>query len=142
MSYKELAIENQLCFALYNASRAMTKAYQPHLKKLGLTYPQYIVMLCLWQHGSSSVKALGECLSLDSGTLTPLLKRLEGAQFVVRKRSEADERVVMISLAPKGAELEQRALAMRQYMLCQKNEDISALGVLLSQLEQLTSRLK
>lgn len=140
-NYQELALENQLCFALYNASRAMTKVYQPHLKKLGLTYPQYVVMLSLWQYKSSSVKELGQRLNLDSGTLTPLLKRLETAQLVNRTRSKGDERVVMISLTKQGQLLEQDALVMRKEMLCNSTADMEQMLALKEQLQQLTNQL-
>lgn len=140
-NHPELALENQLCFALYNASRAMTKTYQPHLKKLGLTYPQYIVMLSLWQYGVTNVKTLGERLTLDSGTLTPLLKRLEANELVSRQRSSNDERVVEVFLSPQGQALEQDALAMRQEMLCQAQGDVEALVSLKEQLQQLTADL-
>ena len=140
-NYQELALENQLCFALYNASRAMTKVYQPHLKKLGLTYPQYIVMLSLWQYKNSSVKELGNRLNLDSGTLTPLLKRLETAQLVSRTRSKDDERVVMISLTKQGQLLESDALVMRQEMLCNSTDDMEQMLALKEQLQQLTNQL-
>lgn len=140
-NYQELALENQLCFALYNASRAMTKVYQPHLKKLGLTYPQYVVMLSLWQYKSSSVKELGQRLNLDSGTLTPLLKRLETAQLVNRTRRDDDERVVMISLTKQGLSLETNALTMRQEMLCNSAADMDQMLALKEQLQQLTNKL-
>lgn len=140
-NHPELALENQLCFALYNASRAMTKTYQPHLKKLGLTYPQYIVMLSLWQHGVTNVKTLGERLHLDSGTLTPLLKRLEANDLVNRQRSTKDERVVEVFLTSGGCALEQVALEMRQNMLCQAEGDVSQLVALKEQLQQLTNEL-
>src|SRR3954462_6505588 len=93
-----LHLDNQLCFALYSASLAMTKLYKPLLDELGLTYPQYLAMLALWQEDGQSVSQLGERLFLDSGTLTPLLKRLETAGLVVRERSVEDERRVHIRL--------------------------------------------
>jgi DNA-binding MarR family transcriptional regulator len=104
-----LLLDNQLCFALYSASLAMTKLYKPLLVPLGLTYPQYLVMLLLWQHGSLSVSELGERLYLDSGTLTPLLKRMEVAGFLERKRSSQDERRVDIRLTPAGRKLKKEA---------------------------------
>ncbi|MGB1297370.1 MAG: MarR family winged helix-turn-helix transcriptional regulator [Psychrobium sp.] len=119
----------------------MTKTYQPHLKKLGLTYPQYIVMLSLWQYGVTNVKTLGERLTLDSGTLTPLLKRLEANELVSRQRSSNDERVVEVFLTSQGQALEQDALAMRQEMLCQAQGDVEALVSLKEQLQQLTADL-
>ena len=100
-----LQLDNQLCFALYSASLAMTKLYKPLLDPLGLTYPQYLVMLVLWEHETLSVSDLGERLFLDSGTLTPLLKRMEAADLVQRTRSARDERRVDITLTPAGRKL-------------------------------------
>ena len=100
-----LQLDNQLCFALYSASLAMTKLYKPLLDPLGLTYPQYLVMLVLWEHETLSVSELGERLFLDSGTLTPLLKRMEAADLVQRTRSARDERRVDITLTPAGRKL-------------------------------------
>ena len=88
----QLRLDNQLCFALYAASGLVTRAYRPLLEPLGLTYPQYLVMLVLWEDAPRTVKALGQALDLDSGTLTPLLKRLEAARFVTRRRDAQDER--------------------------------------------------
>jgi MarR family transcriptional regulator, organic hydroperoxide resistance regulator len=103
-------IDSQLCFALYSASRAMTAAYRPFLADMKLTYPQYLVMLVLWEEGAGvTVGRLGERLQLDSGTLSPLLKRLEANGFVRRQRSSDDERVVEVVLTPAGRRLEERA---------------------------------
>ena len=104
-----LQLDNQLCFALYSASLAMTKLYKPMLEELGLTYPQYLVMLVLWERDGLTVSQLGERLSLDSGTLTPLLKRLEAAGHVSRIRDVADERRVHVALTAAGRRLKQRA---------------------------------
>jgi DNA-binding MarR family transcriptional regulator len=104
-----LRLDNQLCFALYSASLAMTKLYKPLLEELGLTYPQYLVMLVLWERDGVAVSDIGERLSLDSGTLTPLLKRLESAGFVSRIRDVQDERRVHITLTASGRRLKQRA---------------------------------
>jgi MarR family transcriptional regulator, organic hydroperoxide resistance regulator len=104
-----LSLDRQLCFALYSASRAMTAAYRPILSELNLTYPQYLVMLVLWEERSITVGRLGERLQLDSGTLSPLLKRLEANGFVRRTRSSADERSVEVTLTPAGRRLERRA---------------------------------
>lgn len=95
-------LEQQLCFAIYSAMHAITKAYQPLLEKLGLTYPQYLAMLVLWEGGDVTVKQLGERLYLDSGTLTPLLKRLESMDLVHRSRDPKDERRVRVTLTAKG----------------------------------------
>ena len=104
-----LSLDRHLCFALYSASRAMTAAYRPILTELNLTYPQYLVLLALWEEGRATVGRLGERLQLDSGTLSPLLKRLEANGFVRRERSSADERLVEITLTPAGRRLERKA---------------------------------
>jgi DNA-binding MarR family transcriptional regulator len=104
-----MKLEDNLCFALYTASRAFTRAYQPLLGPLGLTYPQYIAMLVLWENDEVSVSELGERLALDSGTLTPLLKRLEEAGFVARHRDRDDERVLRIVLTASGRALREKA---------------------------------
>jgi DNA-binding MarR family transcriptional regulator len=104
-----LRLDNQLCFALYSASLAMTKLYKPLLDELGLTYPQYLAMLVLWERDGVTVSELGERLSLDSGTLTPLLKRLEAGGLVSRIRDVDDERRVHITLTAAGRRLKQRA---------------------------------
>ncbi|MDQ3577023.1 MAG: MarR family transcriptional regulator [Actinomycetota bacterium] len=108
-----LALDQQLCFALYSASRALTNRYRPLLDELGLTYPQYLVMLALFEHGALSVKDLGTHLRLDSGTLSPLLKRMSMADLVHRTRSTADERSVVIELTERGAALRDRIGAIR-----------------------------
>src|SRR3954452_15452609 len=100
-----LALDRQLCFALYSASLAMTKVYKPLLAPLGLTYPQYLVMLALWEHDGQSVSALGDKLALDSGTLTPLLKRLQTQGRISRERDAQDERRVIVRLTPAGRQL-------------------------------------
>ncbi len=104
-----LALDRQLCFALYSASRAMTAAYRPILSELNLTYPQYLVLLVLWEEGRVTVGRLGERLQLDSGTLSPLLKRLEVNGFIRRERSQHDERQVEVTLTPAGRKLEAKA---------------------------------
>jgi MarR family transcriptional regulator, organic hydroperoxide resistance regulator len=119
VSARALRLDNQVCFPLYAAARAMMQAYQPLLAKLGLTYPQYLVLLVLWEQDGLSVKAIGERLYLDSGTLTPLLKRLEHAGLVRRRRSGGDERVVEIFLTPQGRRLERRAQEVPQALFCQ-----------------------
>lgn len=98
-------LDDQICFALYGALQAMTRAYRPHLEPFGLTYPQYLVLLVLWERPGLSVKEIGARLVLDSGTLTPLLKRLEAAGYVRRARDKADERVVRIDVTAAGLAL-------------------------------------
>ena len=113
-----LALDRQLCFALYAASRAMTRAYGPLLERLGLTYPQYLVMLVLWDGDGVSIKALGERLELDSGTLTPLAKRLEADGLVRRRRSVDDERVVELHLTAAGRALKAKAKDVPVKLAC------------------------
>ena len=104
-----LLLGNQICFAVYSAAHAFNRAYKPLLERLGLTYPQYLVMLVLWERDGVPVKDIGERLFLDSGTLTPLLKRLEAAGLVKRTRSTEDERQVLIALTPRGQALKEKA---------------------------------
>ena len=104
-----LRLDNQICFAVYSTAHAFNRVYKPLLDKLGLTYPQYLVMLVLWERDGVPVKDIGERLFLDSGTLTPLLKRLEAAELVRRTRSTEDERQVLIALTPKGEALREKA---------------------------------
>jgi DNA-binding MarR family transcriptional regulator len=123
-----LALENQFCFALYSASHAMTKTYKPLLDRLGLTYPQYLVMLVLWEGDGILVKEVGARLFLDSGTLTPLLKRLEVNGLVARKRDAHDERQVRISLTEDGRALKLAARTIPEQVLCASGQEIGALG--------------
>lgn len=104
-----LKLKNQLCFPLYACSREVVKRYKPYLDDLGLTYTQYIVMMVLWEYKSTSVKALGQQLHLDTGTLTPLLKRMETDGLLKRSRDAGDERIVNISVTEKGEQLMERA---------------------------------
>ena len=108
--YDVLKLENQLCFPLYACSKEIVKKYKPYLDEINLTYTQYITMLVLWEKESCNVKELGECLFLDSGTLTPLLKKLESKGYVVRSRSLEDERNLMINITPLGMELREKAI--------------------------------
>lgn len=141
-------LETQLCFALYRASRAMTRAYQPLLEPLGLTYPQYLVLLALWREDGVSVKALGEQLELDSATLTPLLKRLENQDIIARARCTEDERVVRIRLTEAGRALREKARTIPRAVASRAGfdpEDEGALGRLLelkAELERLTAALE
>ncbi len=130
-----LRLDNQLCFAMYSASLAMTKLYKPLLADLGLTYPQYLVMLALWEEDGLSVSALGGELRLDSGTLTPLLKRLEAAGLVARERAAEDERRVHIHLTPAGRKLKARA---RKLPACV----MQATGCSLGELQDLTRQVQ
>ncbi|MET8536581.1 MarR family transcriptional regulator [Streptomyces sp. NPDC005065] len=107
-----LLLEDQMCFALYAAQRAVTSRYRPLLEELNLTYPQYLVMLVLWEHDALPIKTLGTLLQLDYGTLTPLLKRLQAHGFIRRERQASDERSVQITLTEQGTELRERARAV------------------------------
>jgi DNA-binding MarR family transcriptional regulator len=111
-SDQALKLENQLCFSLYSASLAMTKLYKPLLANLGLTYPQYLAMLVLWESDGLVVSEIGERLYLDSGTLTPLLKRLEAGGFITRQRDAGDERRVRVNLTPAGRALKADAASI------------------------------
>lgn len=110
IKYEALRLQNQLCFPLYAASREVVKKYTPYLEQIGLTYTQYITMMIMWEEREISVKAMGEKLFLDSGTLTPVLKVLEKKGFVSRSRSKADERVLMVSVTEEGMLLREKAV--------------------------------
>lgn len=112
-------VGNRLCFSVYAAAHAFNRAYRPLLEPLGLTYPQYLALLALWEEDDRTVKALGEMLYLDSGTLTPLLKRLETAGLVRRRRDEKDERLVRISLTAAGAAMRETASHVPDAIACQ-----------------------
>lgn len=118
MTRSDLHLSNQVCFALYRASRAIIQLYRPALDELGLTYPRYLVMLVLWERGPISVKDLGAALDLDSGTLSPLLKRLEAAGLVTRSRRADDERSVDVGLTAAGRLLKVRAESIPQRIAC------------------------
>ncbi|KQR63049.1 MarR family winged helix-turn-helix transcriptional regulator [Acidovorax sp. Leaf160] len=136
-----LRLDNQVCFALYSASLAMTKLYAPLLAALGLTYPQYVVMLTLWERDGVTVSELGERLFLDSGTLTPLLKRLEASGHVSRLRDVQDERRVRITLTPQGRALRQQAEPIPQCVLESAQCTVPELTAITRQLTTLRDRL-
>lgn len=114
----QLLLENQICFPLYSAANAVVRAYRPLLDELDITYLQYIVLMVLWEESSLNVKELGQRLSLDSGTLTPLLKRLEGKGLVERKRSEQDERARIITITKQGMGLKAKASDIPHKLAC------------------------
>ncbi len=137
-----LRLDDQLCFKLYAASRAVIRAYKPMLDELGLTYPQYLVMLVLWEWQAeapeqATVKALGERLMLDSGTLTPLLKRLEQLGLVQRRRSTSDERELRLALTAEGQALQAHVLPLKSRLLCESGVDLGQLEGLRKDLGQL-----
>ncbi|WP_081867757.1 MarR family winged helix-turn-helix transcriptional regulator [Hymenobacter sp. IS2118] len=134
-------LANQLCFPLYAASRMLTKAYQPYLQELELTYPQYLVLLLLWEHEELTVKALGEQLILDSGTLTPLLKRMEQKQWLSRRRDPTDERMVLIRLLPAGRDLQARACHIPKQLLKKLALTSTEFDALRGQLQHILTQL-
>ena len=136
-----LQLDNQFCFALYSASLAMTKTYKPFLESLGLTYPQYLVMLILWQQDNVLVKEIGERLFLDSGTLTPLLKRLEAAGLIERTRDPEDERQVRITLTKTGRALKRKAHGVPLQVLCASGQSPETLMQLSAQLSDVREEL-
>lgn len=136
-----LKLDNQLCFALYEASRATIDIYRPLLDELGITYPQYLVLLILWDRGTCSVKEIGNLLHLDSGTLSPLLKRLESTGFILRQRRTNDERIVDISLTPEGRALQGRAASIPEKFVCELNLTYEEYSELLTRLKKLTAQL-
>jgi MarR family transcriptional regulator, organic hydroperoxide resistance regulator len=136
-----MLLDNQLCFALYSTSLAMTKLYKPLLDELGLTYPQYLVMLVLWERDGLMVSELGERLFLDSGTLTPLLKRLESAGLIARIRAVEDERRVHITLSAAGRRLKAKAQKVPGCVLSASQCSIPELLQLTTQIRNLRERL-
>ncbi len=138
----EKVLEDQLCFLLYASSREMTKKYKPLLDKLEVTYPQYLVLLLLWEQDTLTVKKLGELLALDSGTLTPMLKRMEQNGLIVRERSTEDERSVMIKLTEKGLGLQEEACFIPERISAMSGEDKKVVEDLKASLIQLLKTLQ
>jgi len=138
---KTPVLQEQLCFSVYSLSLAINKVYRPLLKKLDLTYSQYLVMLVLWEGDQRTVSDIGEQLFLDSATLTPLLKRLEVAELVQRVRSSQDERQVIICLTESGRQLRQQAAGIMDDMLCAMGCSLEELGALRERLNSLRNHL-
>lgn len=135
--FEELRLENQLCFLLYATSREMTKQYKPLLTELDVTYPQYLVLLLLWEHARLTVKKLGELLYLDSGTLTPMLKRMEQQGLIIRERATEDERSVFVSMTETALALKEKAATIPNRIFeisGGKEEEYTSLKASLSQL--------
>ncbi|TCT15368.1 DNA-binding MarR family transcriptional regulator [Natranaerovirga pectinivora] len=141
-NYDALKLDNQLCFAIYAASKEITKVYTPYLKELGLTYTQYITMLVIWEHEKISVKELGIKLLLDSGTLTPLLKKLEKMHLVTKQRDVTDERSVIITLTEYGLRLKDKAVDIPYKLFCRTELSIEEINYLKSTLYNLISKKK
>jgi DNA-binding MarR family transcriptional regulator len=137
-----LHLDNQLCFAVYAAAQAFTATYKPLLDPMGLTYPQYLTMLVLWEDDGLTVSAIGDRLGLDSGTLTPLLKRLEAAGMLSRTRDATDERQVRIALTPPGQSLRQKAKGIPAKLLCASGLSLGEIKALHGALGRLTANLQ
>ncbi|MGY5958577.1 MarR family transcriptional regulator [Kosakonia sp. BK9b] len=139
---EQLALDNQFCFALYSTNLALHKLYRQLLAPMNLTYPQYLVMLVLWEKDDITVSEVGERLFLDSATLTPLLKRLESAGLIRRQRSRQDERQVIITLSESGRALQQQATAIPASISCAMACDSATMHDIKQQLEQLRQRFQ
>lgn len=137
-----LRLENQLCFALYAATRAITRTYREELDDVGLTYPQFLVLLVLWESEGLTVSQIGRKLMLDSGTLTPLLKRLENLDFVTRERSEVDEREVRVTLTERGRMLRDAGARARRNVACRLGMSETEIGALRREIMDLIGRLR
>src|SRR5260370_18225724 len=136
-----LRLDNQICFAIYSTAHAFNRVYKPLLDRLGLTYPQYLVMVVLWERDDVPVKDIGERLLLDSGTLTPLLKRLEAADLIKRTRSTEDERQVLIALTSQGQALREKARSVPQSILAASACSIGELSAMKNEIVALRCRL-
>ena len=132
-----LALERQLCFALYSASLAMTKLYRPYLQPMGLTFPQYLVMLVIWERDDVTLSDLAERLLLDSGTLTPLLRRLQSSGLLRRERDARDERKIRVTLTPEGRALRRRARSIPEPAAAAPGCELSELDGLTAQVTKL-----
>ena len=140
--FDSLKLGNQLCFAVYSAAHAFNAAYKPFLEPLGLTYPQYLVLMVLWEEDGLMVREIGERLNLDSGTLTPMLKRLEAAGFVTRKRDAKDERQVRIQLTQKARDARPTALEARRAVVCALGDSEEEIQKLKRAVDQLHTMLR
>ncbi|MGE7826620.1 MarR family winged helix-turn-helix transcriptional regulator [Paenibacillus sp. NPDC093718] len=136
---QNIKLEEHLCFSLYACSRAILRLYRPYLDELQLTYPQYLVLLTLWEKQQLTIKALGDALDLDTGTLTPLLKRMEGAGLLERRRDSVDERVVNIRITEQGKALQEKATCIPQSLIASSGmsmDEIQELNVMIKHLMQ------
>lgn len=138
---EDLFIKNQICFSIYSTSRYMIQAYQPYLEPFALTYAQFLVMLCLWEKDAVPVTDIGLKLDLDSGTLSPLLKKLEAKEYIRRVRQVNDERVVLVHLTAKGEKIKDKIFKVRNQMLCDSGLTLDQLVRLKDQLEVLSKNL-
>ncbi|MDO5793270.1 MAG: MarR family transcriptional regulator [Turicibacter sp.] len=139
--YEHLKLDNQLCFSLYAASREVIRLYKPILDEYGLTYTQYVTMLVLWENERLTVKEIGQHLHLDSGTLTPLLKKLEGMQYIQRYRDPNDDRVVIVELTVAGRQLKEQMIEVPKRVFCQVGGNLEELISLKKMLDDLLHKL-
>lgn len=139
--FNPLLLDNQLCFALYVCSKEIIKKYTPILTPLGLTYTSYITLLSLWEKDNVSVKELGNKIYLDSGTLTPLLKKMEAQELLQRKRSSVDERTVYITLTQKGRDMKEKCKEIPNQLLCQNFVDLETAPMLLQNLHAIMHKI-
>ncbi|WII73528.1 MarR family transcriptional regulator [Bdellovibrio sp. 22V] len=139
---KKLKLENQICFPIYAASRLITQMYGEHFKKFDLTYPQYLVFLVLWEKSPRKVTEIADLLLLDTGTVTPLIKRMEQRGWLTRKRSKTDERSVQVFLTKEGRKMEERFQTLPDKLLCEVDCKKSDLDILKSQLNKLIGQMK
>lgn len=137
MSEDILLIDNQVCFSLYRLSKLITSQYRPYLEEINLTYPQYLVMLALWENEKMNMSQLGEKLSLDNGTLTPLIKRLIEKGMVEKKRCLEDERIVYITTTTSGKKLKKKAKTIPQKLLCSNNVDLKEIQKLKAEADKI-----
>ncbi|MHA6482262.1 MarR family winged helix-turn-helix transcriptional regulator [Paenibacillus sp. strain BS8-2] len=139
---EHMKLDNQICFSIYASSREITKLYRPLLQELGLTYTQYVTMLALWEQDNATVSELGNRLYLDSGTLTPLLKKLESAGLVTRTRDKNDERSVIVTLTSEGEALREKAIDIPTKLACRLDATPEESMILLAQMHELLDRVK
>ena len=142
MTEAPLRLDDQLCFALYAATNAITRAYRPLLRELGITYPQYLTLMALWEHGTSSVSDLAQRLDLPAHGMTPLLQRLEQTGLITRRRNPLDSWVVLVDLTSAGVSLEASAAAVQHTVECATGLDPQTLAALRSQLHRLLNDLR
>lgn len=140
--YKKIKLENQLCFSLYAASREVIKLYKPFLDKHGLTYTQYVAMLVVWEHEKITVKGMGQKLHLDSGTLTPVLKKLESMELIIKYRDKNDDRVVIVELSEKGRALKEDIVDVPEQLYCMLGANVEEAIALKKLLDNLLLKLK
>ena len=140
--YNNLLLKNQLCFSLYAATNSITRYYRFYLKEIGITYPQYLVLITLWESSTSTASEIGAILKLDLPTITPVLQKLDAMGFIVRKRSEKDNRVVLVSLTKKGLEIEKTIAEIQNKVACKTHLTDDEFNKLKNTLNELTETME